>query len=613
MGKVLQFFDGIRNALTGAGTSVDRRTYSTYQFCQLSQPEIETAYRSSWLMRKIVDLPPYDMTRAWRDWQAEADKIEALEAEEKRLGIREKVRTALQLGRLGGGALILGVDQGAPDTPLPAQIRKGALRYVHVMNRWQLALGDIVMDPTDPLFGQPAYFQINGGNGSMARVHPSRVIAFPGASVPCSIIAQHEAFWGDSIVQVVMEAVQNADTATAGIASLIDEAKVDVIGIPGLTANFASAEYEGLLMGRLSSAALGKSLHRALIIDSGNGQPGSGETWEQRQITWNGMPEVIRTFLAVVAGAADIPATRLLGKSPDGMNATGSGDADNYDEMISGRQQNDLRPLLDRLDYVLIPSALGSRPSDIYSEFAPLAQPKPKELADIEKVRADTVAVYVNTGLIPTDALAKATANMMVESGQWPGLEKAIEESEEELGGEPDVDPNEPDPSELAIDPKTGKSVAPKIAANDAAPRTLYVRRDVVNIAEIAAWAKLQGIPDLVDDLHATITYSRAPVDWIKMGEGWDGDGKGQITITPGGPRVVEPLGGMSAVLMFASSSLTYRNLSMRENGAAWDWPDYQPHISLTKSPVDLSSVEPYRGKIVLGPEIFEEVDEGRA
>jgi hypothetical protein len=38
--------------------------------------------------------------------------------------------------------------------------------------------------------------------------------------------------------------------------------------------------------------------------------------------------------------------------------------------------------------------------------------------------------------------------------------------------------------------------------------------------------------------------------------------------------------------------------------------PEYQPHITITYKPgdVDIEKGEPYRGKIVLGPEIFEEV-----
>jgi hypothetical protein len=71
---------------------------------------------------------------------------------------------------------------------------------------------------------------------------------------------------------------------------------------------------------------------------------------------------VLRTFLSIVAGAADIPATILLGKSPDGMNATGDSDFRAYYDSIGSKQDNELRPLIERVDEVLIPSALGSRP-----------------------------------------------------------------------------------------------------------------------------------------------------------------------------------------------------------------------------------------------------------
>lgn len=66
----------------------------------------------------------------------------------------------------------------------------------------------------------------------------------------------------------------------------------------------------------------------------------------------------------------------------------------------------------------------------------------------------------------------------------------------------------------------------------------------------------------------------------------------------------------MKAVLLFASSQLCWRHEEIIRAGASHDYPDYTPHISLTKTYVDLSKVVPYRGRIVLGPEIFEEVRE---
>jgi hypothetical protein len=50
----------------------------------------------------------------------------------------------------------------------------------------------------------------------------------------------------------------------------------------------------------------------------------------------------------------------------------------------------------------------------------------------------------------------------------------------------------------------------------------------------------------------------------------------------------------------------------MKRNGASFDFEEYQPHVTITYQggDLDLSKVEPYRGKLVFGPEIFSEVVE---
>jgi len=148
-----------------------------------------------------------------------------------------------------------------------------------------------------------------------------------------------------------------------------------------------------------------------------------------------------------------------------------------------------------------------------------------------------------------------------------------------------------------------------------AEPRTLYVSRKVLNAAEIIKWAKAQGFKTTLPaaDLHVTVCYSRTPIDWMKAQEAWTQNENGELIIRPGGPRVVEPLGDKGAiVLMFASSELGWRHMSLKEIGASWDHQEYQPHITLTYDggEVDLETIQPYRGKIKLGPEVFEEVDD---
>lgn len=58
-----------------------------------------------------------------------------------------------------------------------------------------------------------------------------------------------------------------------------------------------------------------KSINNLLLL-------GDGKSWAWQKMDFAGIPELVRTFLQVAAGAADIPVTRLLGQSPAGLSAT---------------------------------------------------------------------------------------------------------------------------------------------------------------------------------------------------------------------------------------------------------------------------------------------------
>lgn len=598
-------FDRLANLVTGLGTVKDKTYGAAYTLTPLDATQLAFAYRGDWLARKIVDVPAFDAVRAWRDWQAEDEHIEAIEAAERVFQIRSKLARALKMARLyGGAALILGVD-GDPATPIEIdRVQKGGLKYVHAVSRHELSVQEQDRDLYSPYFGEPREYLLNtaGADKTQVRIHPSRVVRLIGAD-PLDINRSFDG-WGDSVLQAVDDAVKDAGLTTGGIASLIQEAKVDVYKIKGLTQNVGDKDYRERIIERFKLANTAKSLVNGLLLDA-------EEEYEQKTINFSQLPELARLYLMVAAGAADIPATRLLGQSPDGMNSTGESDIRNYYDRISADQELTLRPALERLDEVLIRSALGSRPPEVHYTFSPLWQISAKERAEIFRAKAEGARAIAGSGgasspLMPIEALSDALVNAFVEDGSLPGLEAAIDEygklSEQE----------QPDETERAA--AMGLEGEGR-ATQDAAPRTLYVSRKLLNADEFIAWARAQGFETTLpaDDLHVTIASSRAPVDWMAMGENWSGDGKGNLTVQAGGPRLVEPLGDKGAVvLLFSSTELQWRHMSMREKGASWDFPEYQPHVSITYqgSGLDLSKVEPYRGALVFGPEIFAEVDD---
>jgi phage-related protein (TIGR01555 family) len=627
-----RFADGLANLFSRLGTGADRATQSFYYAHNIDQGQLEAAYRSSWLTRKVHDLVPFEMTRAGRNWQAEKDQIETLENAERDLQLWRKLREALTVARLhGGAAIVLGVRQGMPDQPLRvAALGKDTLRYAVVFSRHQLSAPmGIDRDPESDFFGQPLMWEIRAPKGNAIRIHPSRVITFHGSPLPQGSLAlsELERFWGDPLLVSLKSAIDNAETVQAAVATLLHEMKQDVISIPGLTEKIATEGAEGLLAARLEAAQQFRSMFNTLLLDGGKGGQAAegGETWETRQMSFAEYPELLTSFLGIVAGASDIPVTRLLGQSPGGLQSTGKGEQDDFNRMIAAKQDADLAPgLMGRLDEILIRSALGRRPPEVYSEFAPLDELDAGQASEIEKREAETVQIYVNTGAIPADALAKGVQNRLLENGRWPGLDAALDAAEREakLLEEPD----EPEPGELPepanddqVEAMQRRGAITRDQAltllADASPRSLYVYRKLENAGEFLAWAKAQGFDMTVDadDLHVTIVYSRRPVDWMKAGDDWNGGTDGKYTVAPGGPRVVEKLGAEGAVvLFFSSSTLAWRHESiLRQAEGSHDFAEYQPHVTITydvPAGFDLAAVEPYRGALEFGPEIFEEI-----
>lgn len=580
-----------------------------------------SAYLCSGMMRKVIAVPAEDRVREWRDWQADQGDITAIEAEERRLGLQAKVQHAEILRGIGGGALILVTAGNHAEELKPGALAKGGLVAVNVVSRWQISATEWEQDLADPLYGTPRMWRLQGQNGG-TDIHPSRVVCFRGAPLPMgTALSLEQAFWGDSRLLRVFREIQRSDDTQEWFAALVRKAKLLRIGIPDL-----DQQDETRLNKRIEVIALGESSLNATVYRSKGGPDDGGEEITDYQVTWAGIPAMMDAFDQRIAAVSDIPFTRLTGRSPAGMNATGQHDTDNWHKSVKAGQTLELRPCLDQIDVALIPSA-GVSPDKATWAFAPLDTPSEKEQADTFKTTVDALEKLNLMGALPEEAFNELVQNLMAEREWLPGIDAVLAKfsDDERFGGAPDDDGTDPSAIVEGGDPdlagRGGARVPAARAANDsrfndATPKTLYVRRDVLpeTVRALKAWAKEQGLPALQDNLHVTVAYSLQPVDWIKMGQDWrDRDGKGGMIITEGGPRVVEPLGDRTAVLMFASSDLSWRNREMRENGASWDYPDYQPHISLTGNPVDLSSVEPFRGEIKLGAEIFEEIDEGRA
>lgn len=433
--------DRFVNPLSGLGTARDKSSHGHFQFHrQLMKTEIEAIYRSSWLGGTIIDAPCDDMTRQWRRWHAGTRQERDILETERRFQVRTKINLALKMARLYGGSAIL-IGDGSPDPSKPLEVekfRKGGLKYLHVLSRWELWSAEIQRDPLDPYYGEPQYYMLNAVEKGGVQIHPSRIIRFIG--IPILELSWAYDGWGFSIFERVHEEIRNVTAAAGNMATMTYEGKLDVIKIPNLTNNVQDLNYRNKLTTRFSAANLNKSVHNALILDS-------EEEWDQKEINLSNMPEGIRTLLEICAGAANMPVTRLLGTSPKGLNATGQSELRNYYDHINGDQEVDLRPRIERLDEVLVRHALGTFPAGIDYEWLPLWQMTEAEAAVLALQKAQASQIYATGAFMPPSAMREAVQSQLVQDKTYPGLQASLDkyksEKPEQLVPKPDQTGNE--------------------------------------------------------------------------------------------------------------------------------------------------------------------------
>lgn len=403
----------------------------------IDDAELSAMYRCEWLARKVIDIPVADALRPGRNWQADNDLIEIIEAQERRHQVWTKVEQALTWGRLYGGAAILVLNGEDPFLPL-RQINKGQLRALVAVSRLELTPGQLSRDPEAPNFREPDYYYLNVGQRDLMQVHWTRVVRFVGAPRPDVSISGDG--WGDSILQVVYDAIHHAALANSGVAELIHEAKVDVIKMRNLESHLSTPNGTALVQNRFALANMLKSINNMLLL-------GDGDEWDRKQTNFSTLPDIVKTFLQIVAGAADIPATRLLGTSPGGLNSTGDSDIRNYYDGLDGWRKKHIKPQLERIDEILWRDAMGSVPADAWWKFAPLWQMTEKEAAEVADKKAETTKKYADLGIFSEEVLFEITTNQLIEDGTYPALEAAIA-TLRARGDGPENDQEEDDPDQ---------------------------------------------------------------------------------------------------------------------------------------------------------------------
>jgi len=448
--------DGYANALAFLGESSPLLSGGVFERSELTrQTELLTAaYRESWLAKRIIDMPSDDMTRAWYTLSAnlpEAD-LRRLKLLEARHSVKQELTAALRWARLYGGSLALMVIRGEEDRldrPMdPDFLLPDCFQGLLVLDRAQGIEPSLerVTDLEDPDFGLPMYYTVHLQTeaGAAVRLHHSRVLRFVGRELP-ALEAERENGWGASELEHIWDELMKRSATSANIAQLVFQANLRTLKV---------GDYgEALAMGTDQQIqSLYKMLERQNRIMNSQGVQllGAEDSMEQHPYTFTGIAEMYEKFCMNMAGAAEIPATKLFGRSPEGMNATGESDMKNYYSMISQLQERTLKPALEKLLPVMFMSEWGQIPDDYDIVFNPIDTPTPTERAGINAQLTGTVIQAYNGGLISQKTALKELISQGTEIGAWG---KISPEDVEKASDEVDTGEEMEDPMAMGEDP----------------------------------------------------------------------------------------------------------------------------------------------------------------
>ena len=401
-----QAMDAFSNpaARTGFGT-MDLMQATTYPLTRMTQNYqlLTSLYRDNWIVQNVISTIPDDMVRKWYDLNTAVspDLLDELRKLEMSTQLRKKILHGMYWGRLYGGAVGVVLIKGHDDLSAPLDIgtvMPGSFLGLSILDRWTGVYpeSELVTDPSDPDFGLPMYYTIRDDqNGElMVRVHHSRVVRFIGRELPW-LEQVTEVYWGESELESIYNELIRRDNVAANIAALTFRANINYMETEGLDQLLGTTNTE--VQRRFWNVLAAQSI---MVSNFGTRVINKGDAIHNTQYTFTGLPEVYDRVMMDVAGAARTPVTKLFGRSPAGLNATGESDMQNYYDYIDGLRETQFRPIIERLLPIMAMSAWGVIPDDMQVTFPPMSTPDAEKAADIAQKSVDAIIAAYQADLI---------------------------------------------------------------------------------------------------------------------------------------------------------------------------------------------------------------------
>jgi len=369
-------------------------------------PLILSLYRSSWIVRKIIDQVANDVFKVFPvlDFDVSPEQVSAFRNMLLKTRTITRLRSLAKWGRLFGGAGAIMVLDGHDDLRKPLDVddvQVGAYKGLIVLDRWSGIIPgpEINSDINDPeSFGLPTYYNCIMDAGNVT-VHHSRVLRFTGRELPQWEV-QVELYWGMSEVEVIFDELKKRDYSSWNIVSLLTRAQVMALSEPQLATMMSGAgtsnDAFNMFVNRMEMISQQLNNNGLLIL-------GKDGKLENKSYGFGGVSDVYREFMKDLAAATGIPYEVIFGRNQGmggEMGNNGGASLQLYDNMIEEKRISEANPVIDKLLPVMCMSIFGKVPEDLVYHWTPIRALTEKERYDLAKSAVESVLMAYNADLL---------------------------------------------------------------------------------------------------------------------------------------------------------------------------------------------------------------------
>ena len=406
--------DGYLNAMFGQGYRfTDPFAHYRQGVDFVSDQQCTHMYTYNGIAKSIIDIPADESMRNGFEIEIEGMDDDVINRQVQSLcedlDVQYKFSEALAWADLYGGSIIVVMaDDGRMlDEPLNYDSLR-RIEKLKVFDKTNIVGSKQYQDASAPQYMDVEQYYINTFGSNPMWVHESRVLRFDGGRLPL-YQRNLRLGWGAKRYESIKDELERYCNGHEYALQALTRLSQDVVKLDGLTNILSMEGGDVAVQKRMQMIDMVRSMMNSIAIDG-------EDEYDRKGLSLSGIKELLEQFEIAICGITGIPATKLFGRSPAGMNSTGKADLENYYNMIENIQKNKVKPNLVRLIEMLDACREYNLdlPDTWHIEFEPLWSMSKAEKADIEKVKADAQRQKADaiTSLINAQVLDSTEARM---------------------------------------------------------------------------------------------------------------------------------------------------------------------------------------------------------